>query len=348
MNRSVERRRLTVRGTRPGELVVGRFVHPARGQVHCPAAPLVAANLRGQGHGVREERGWLAPADDASDGVLFVASYLDRTGGAVGLAIAAHGTDRVALRVAREAVLTWSAAWRSRRLLLAAAEPCQPDPCRHVVAARREMRRFVGRGDRVVLVGRRGQLATTALAELHDEVMLVESAAETGGLRLDPDRVSYLVAPGVVLEHAMRVVAALRARYPRLRGPHPDDLCYAASDDLATVHTVAAACDRMLVLGAATAPDTADLADAAFDARTPVHTVDGLERIRPSWLAGAESIGVATAPSAPPHLLHAVLDALSGMGPLSVVRRRVTTRPGGPDLAAGSRDHVLTPPVPAL
>jgi 4-hydroxy-3-methylbut-2-en-1-yl diphosphate reductase len=353
MNRSVERRGFTVRGTCPGELVVGLFIHPTRGRVRCPAAPLVAANLRGQGHNVREERDWLASADGASDGVLFTASYLDRTGAAVGLAVAAHDTDRVALRAAQEAVLAWSAAWRSRRLVIAAAEPCHPgehqaDACQHVTAARREMRRCVQRGDQVVLVGRRGQPATTALAELHDEVVLVEAAAEVAGLRVDPDRVSYLVAPGVVLEHAMRVVATLRARHPRLRGPHPGDLCYAASDDLATVHAMAAACDRVLVLGAATAPDTASVVDAAADARKPVHIVDGLERIRPAWLAGAESLGLATAPSAPPHLLHAVVDALSGMGPLSVVRRRVTTQPAGLDLVAASCPDARTPHMPAI
>jgi 4-hydroxy-3-methylbut-2-enyl diphosphate reductase len=347
MNRSVERRGFTVRGTHPGELLVGLFVHPTRGRVRCPAAPLVAANLRGQGHSVREESGWLAPADGASDGVLFTASYLDRTGDAVGLAVAGHDTDRVALRAAQEAVLAWSAAWRSRRLVLATAEPChisehQVDACSHVTAARREMRRCVQRGDHVVLVGRRGQTATTSLAELHDEVLLVEVASEVAGLRVDPDRVSYLVAPGVVLEHAMHVVATLRARYPRLRGPHPGDLCYAASDDLATVHAMAAACDRVLVLGATTAPDTTSLVDAAADARKTVHTVDSLERIRPSWLAGAESLGLATAPSAPSHLLHAVLDALSGMGPLSVVRKRVTTQPVSPDLLVASCEDALT------
>lgn len=333
MNRSVDRRRFAVRGTRSGELVVGWFSHPTRGRVRCPATPLVAASLRGRGFHVREEHDLPAPVDGAADGVLFAASYLDRAGGAVGMAVATHHTDQSAIRAAREVVLSWSTAWRSRRLVVTAAESCRDgeDPtsatCPHVDVAHQELGRFVRRGDRVVLVGHSGRPVTASLAAASAEVVLVESVDEVAGLRLDPDRVSYLVVPGTVVEYAMRVVAALRARYPRLRGPHPDDLCHAASDRLSTVRAVAGACDQVFVLGAATAPDTADLVDTARHVRNPVHVVDGLERIQPSWLAAAESIGIVTAPSAPPPLLHDVVDALSGMGPMSVVRRRTTTGP---------------------
>jgi 4-hydroxy-3-methylbut-2-enyl diphosphate reductase len=331
MNRSVERRCLSVRGTHPGELTVGWFVHPTRGRVRCPATPLVATSLRGRGHRVREEHDLLVPADGNSDGVLFTASYVDSKVGAVGLAVAAHEMDRAARRAAREVVLAWSATWRSRRLVLAAAAYCganehgTTDECPHVAAAHRNVRRFVCRGDRVVVVGRRDEPVSTRLADPYAEVVLVESAEDVAGLRLTPDRVSYLVAPGIALEHALRVVGTLRARYPQVRGPHPDDFCYSASDHLATVRDVATSCDQVLVLGAATAADTTALVNAITAARRPVHVVDHLERIRPSWLAGAESIGIATAPSAPPLLLHTVVDALSGLGPVSVACRRVTT-----------------------
>lgn len=329
MNRSVERLCFPVRGTSPGELAVGLFVHPKRGHVRCPATSLVAASLRAKGHDVREELDRLVPADDAADGVLFTASYLDHLGEAVGLAVAAHKSDEGALRIARETVLSWSAAWRSRRLVLATPEPCHPgerqEACPHVAEARQAISRFVARGDQVVLVGTRGQAASESLAKSPD-VVLVESATAVDDLRLDPDRVAYVLAPGLVLEQAMRVVAAVRARYPRLRGQHPSELCYAASDDLATVRAVAAACDRVLVLGTATTPDTAVLVDAAAEVGTPADMVDCLERIRPSWLAGTESIGLVTAPSVPPLLFYAVIAALTGMGPLSIVRRSVTTK----------------------
>ena len=336
MNRSVERRRIAMRETRPGELVVGWFVHPTRGRVRCPAAVLVAADLRSQGHRVREEHGWLEPADGDPEGVMFAASYLDPGGAAVGLAVAAHETDPVAIDAAHEAVNTWSAAWRSRRLVVAAAKACCADEasasCPLVVTARRTARRFAQRGDQVVLVGH------PSPGLVPDGVVRVSSAKDVAGLDLDPDRVSYVVAPGTALEQAMPVVAALRARYPRLRGAHPNSLCYAASDRLASIRAVADGCDRLLVLGAPTATDTVESIRAA-GTRKPTHVLDSLDHVRPFWLAGTESIGIATTRSAPPALLNAVLDALSGMGPTSVMRQQVTTAP--------TRDGSWLPSIPA-
>jgi 4-hydroxy-3-methylbut-2-en-1-yl diphosphate reductase len=343
VNRSVERRRIAVREARPGELVVGWFVHPTRGRVRCPAAPLVAADLRGQGHRVREAHGWLEPADEEPDGVMFAASYLDPGGAAVGLAVAAHETDPGAIDAAREAVNTWSAAWRSRRLVVATAKTCCADEasaaCPLVVTARRTARRFAQRGDQVVLVGH------PSPGLVPDGVVRVASAKDVAGLDLDPDRVSYVVAPGTVLEQAMPIVTALRARYPRLRGAHPNSLCYAASDRLASVRAVADGCDRLFVLGDPTATDTVELLRAA-GTRKPTHVLDSLDRVRPFWLAGTESIGIATTRSASPALLNAVLDTLSGMGPTSVMHKRVTTEPARdgswlPGIAAGS-DHPMS------
>jgi len=292
--------------------------------VRCPAAPLVAANLRAQGHHIREVHGWLEPATGDTDGVMFAASYLDPGGAAVGLAVAAHDADHAAIRSAREAVHAWSAAWRSRRLVVAAAEPCcanessPSDPCPQVAAARQAVDRFAQRGDTVVLIGR------SPLGPLSADTVQVASAVEVADLQLDPDRVSYLVAPGTVLERAMPVVSALRARYPRLRGVHPGSLCYLASDRLATVRAVATRCDRLFLLGDPNATDTAELVRAA-GTRKPVHILGHFEQVRPAWLAGTESVGLAAARSTPPLLLHAMIDALSGMGPLSVVRQRVVT-----------------------
>lgn len=341
MNRSVERRRIAARGTRPGELVVRWFVHPTRGRVRCPAAPLVAANLRAQGHRVREEHGWLEPAAGDTDGVMFAASYLDPGGAAVGLAVAAHDADQAAIRTAREAVHAWSAAWRSRRLVVAAAEPCcanessPSDACPRVAAAHQAVDRFTQRGDTVVLIGH------PALGSLSADMVRVASAVEVADLQLDPDRVSYLVTPGTVLERAAPVVTALRARYPRLRGVHPDGLCYVASDRLATVRAVASRCDRLIVLGDPNATDTAELVQAA-DTGKPVHVLDRLERVRPAWLAGAESVGLAAARSTPPLLLPAMIDALSGMGPMSVVRQRVVTELASTGSWLPSRDIITT------
>jgi 4-hydroxy-3-methylbut-2-enyl diphosphate reductase len=375
----------------PGTLVVGWFEHPSRGRVRCSAAPLVAASLRRLGHQVREEHGWLKPEPGSADGVLFTASYLDRTGCSVGFGVAAHNSDRAGMCAARDAVDAWSAVWRTRRVMVAsagplctgvqraqqivrrvpqarrrwiasiedlndvpsevtAALPAQGVPlvvrstanargmemidatCPIVSAAYVELHRFTQRGDHVIVVGKSDHAAVSALiGQAPGKVVVVESVEEVAALQLDPDQLSYMIQPGVMIDEAVRVVAALRARYPRIRGAHPDGLCYQASDRAETVRIVAAACDRMFILGTPDSADTAELIALAASPRTSVHVIDDPTQLRPSWLAGAECIGVAVGQSAPPSLQQTLVHILSGLGPMSVVHRQVTTDIVTPD-----------------
>jgi 4-hydroxy-3-methylbut-2-enyl diphosphate reductase len=120
MNRSVERRQFGAIGTIPGEILVGHhYTHPVRGPVRCPAAPLVTAGLRRAGHRVREVPCLHLAAHGDGDGSLFAASYIDRGGHAVGLVAAVHRADEARLAAAREVIMTWSAVWRTRRVMVA-------------------------------------------------------------------------------------------------------------------------------------------------------------------------------------------------------------------------------------
>lgn len=292
MKRSVERIRLSVSGVAPGErVVVTEFTHPVRGLVRCPAAPLLEPGLATARIGT--------VADGPGDAVLHAVSYVDPEG-AVGFGIAAGAEDPVA----DEVVARWAAVLRTRRVLLADFEPdCRPDCLDRM---RLRLREFVARGDDVVLIAKRGHAATAALAvgthvvDRPDEVAVLPA--------FDPERVSFLIAPGMPIEDAARVLAALRVRFPRLRGQHPDEWCYAASDRREAVRSVARASDLLLLCGPAD--------DAAGRILTDVG------EIRPEWLGGAATVGIVGGPSA---LVDAVLLALSGLGPLSVARRGVRT-----------------------
>lgn len=130
MNRTLRTERLAVGGPRPGEILVASgIVHPERGTVGCPAAPLLAAALERGEPDPGRRRVRLAPAGVTAEAagpdraVLVMASYLDRTGRAVGLGAAARADDREAVAVCADLVARWTAPLRSRRLLVADAEP---------------------------------------------------------------------------------------------------------------------------------------------------------------------------------------------------------------------------------
>lgn len=345
MNRSVERRELPTSGTVPQELRVGTFLHPARGLVRSSATAVLMASLRRTGHRAVPASRPFEVCADAPDGVLFTASYVDRDGRAVGFCIAAHASDEVGLQAARETVNSWSAVWRTRRAVVASTSPaCRGDErqgCHHLMTARAEMRVFAERGDQIVVIGHRGHPMLAALLDgLAADVVVIDSDDHVGHHRLDPERVSYVVQPGMLIEDAARVVATLRALYPRVRGAHPDGLCYAASDRAATVSVVAASCDTTFILGEVTHPDILDPFRLAAAEETQVHVIDDVAQVRPAWITGAASIGIVPTTSGSPNLEHDLLDLLSGLGPLSIARRRLTT-----DVLTSWQNHRVTAPL---
>ncbi|MEV4315481.1 hypothetical protein [Actinocrispum sp. NPDC049592] len=361
MNRSVERTSFPIRGTTSGQVIVAPFVHPVRGPVHCPAAALIAASLRDHGLDVRRSTRSLTVGPGPADGVLVNASYLDRGGQAVGFAVAVHLADEMAIAIANEVVHGWSDMWRTRRVMVAGtgftSDSCTcPGPlggyrtqedevsCAHAEIMSAEIDRFRCDGDHVVVIGKREDVAQPANTS---ETTVVESADEVAGIEADPERIGYVVSPNVVVEDAALIIAALRARFPRIRGQHPAGFCYGPSDRAASVRAVAAAAGSMLVLGTAGSADTTEVTGLAASGGTPVQVIDHPARISRASLRGVECIGIAVARSSPPWLCQDVVEILSGLGPLSVVSRTVCSETVGLDTRSatnkGDRDPAVVP-----
>lgn len=248
-------------------------------------------------------------ADLAGQGAVFVGSLDDVPAGGTVL-FPAHG-------VAAE--VRAAAAARGLEIIDAT--------CPLVAWAQGETRKFAERGDDIVLVGQPDYAAVPGIAgQAPGKVSVVSSPASTAALRVsDPRRVSYLLQPGVPVEDTAAVTAALRSRFPALHGPHPDGLCYAASDRAETVRAIASSCDIMLVLGEADSPDTRQLSALARGCGTRTHVIARPADLAASVLSGAGIVGLAESHSASPALAGEVTTALSGLGPLSVTSRRVTT-----------------------
>ncbi len=199
--------------------------------------------------------------------------------------------------------------------------------CPLIAWAHAEARRFAERGDDIVLVGQPGYAAVPGIAgQAPGKVAVVSTPASTASLQVaDPRRVSYLLQPGIPVEDSAPVTAALRSRFPALHGPHPDGFCYAASDRAQTVRAIAASCDVMLVLGAPDSLDTRQVSAIARGCGTRTHVIKRAADLTPDVLSGAGIIGLAESASAGPGLADQVTAAISGLGPLSVTSRRVTT-----------------------
>jgi 4-hydroxy-3-methylbut-2-en-1-yl diphosphate reductase len=198
--------------------------------------------------------------------------------------------------------------------------------CPLVERAHATTQRFMAEGASVVLIGDAGHAAVPPIAgQAPGHVAVVGTPDEVGGLVVDaPEQVAFVVSPGLAVEDSTAIAARLRSRFAGTRGQHPDEYCYAASDRRAAVRAVASGSELTLVLGDPSDDDTRELAATAAVTGCAVEPLNDLARLRHEWLS-ATAVGVVVATSARPGLPAELIDVLSGLGPLSVTRRQVTT-----------------------
>ncbi|OOC02975.1 hypothetical protein B0293_28785 [Amycolatopsis azurea DSM 43854] len=303
--------------------MAGRFDHPARGMVSCPAAPLIAELAQELGFRVRIAD---LRASAAGESVAHTMSYLDHDGRSMGVGVAIGIADEPAAVLARELIEGWSSAVRTRRVLVAASETrVGSGEAAPAVAAR--VLDFVRRGDTVLVIGSVGPAEAVAACAGRAAVRVVAPDQAFPVEGIDPDRVSYVVAPDTPVEDAAEVVKVLRHRFPRLRGPHPREFGYEASDRREALWSVAAAADVLLVCGPEGESAGEELLGWARVTACPSHRVGRLADLRVEWLAGAATVGLAVSGPAGTSVAEDVMTVLAGLGPLAVLHRRVVTEP---------------------
>jgi 4-hydroxy-3-methylbut-2-en-1-yl diphosphate reductase len=207
--------------------------------------------------------------------------------------------------------------------------------CPMIAAAQMAASRTADRDQQLVLISQPGQASTVSIAsQAPRNVTVVESPAKTATLQISDSRqVQYLLQPGLAQEAAAPIIRALRARYPAVKGAVAADDCYAPSDRAGTIYSVALGSDLMLVLGNPDSADTKQMCGQARDSGTHVHVIAEVADIKPAMLSGIQTIGVAESTSAQAGLAAHVLMALSGLGRLSVVRRKLSTEKSAAVLA---------------
>ncbi|GAB3578631.1 hypothetical protein GCM10027445_46040 [Amycolatopsis endophytica] len=195
--------------------------------------------------------------------------------------------------------------------------------CPLVSKVHAEARRFAGRGDTVVLIGRRDHEEVIGTAgEAAAATVIVEDAGDVASLRVpDPRRVSYLTQTTLAVDETADVIDALRKRFPALRGPRSDDICYAATNRQAAVRAVLPDADLLLVAGSPNSANSRHLVELAHRLGTPAHLVDRCEDIRFSWLRDAATVALTAGASAPPGLVERLAGVLGGLGPVTVTER---------------------------
>jgi len=199
--------------------------------------------------------------------------------------------------------------------------------CPLVSKVHAEARRFADAGYTVALIGHAGhEEVEGTLGEAPEATVLLQTAADVAALRpQDGERVAYLMQTTLSVDEAAEVAGALRERFPSVRAPGSDDICYATTNRQAAVRAIAAESDLVLVAGSANSSNSVRLVETCERAGTPAHLIDGAEDIQLEWLTGVSTVGLTAGASAPPAVVEEIISALSGLGALTVTERVTTT-----------------------
>jgi 4-hydroxy-3-methylbut-2-en-1-yl diphosphate reductase len=163
---------------------------------------------------------------------------------------------------------------------------------------------FIGHSGHPEVIGTFGQVPTGSIT-------LVETLEDARTVEVsDPERLAFLTQTTLSVDDTAAIVEALVDRFPTIRAPRSEDICYATSNRQAAVKAIAAECDKMLVIGAPNSSNSLRLAEVAERLNVPARLIERAANIDWDWLGQPATLGITAGASAPELLVREVVDAL--------------------------------------
>ena len=188
--------------------------------------------------------------------------------------------------------------------------------CPLVTKVHVEAQRFDGADYDVILVGHAGHVEVEGtMGHAPGRMQLVETVQDVARVAVrDPGRVACLTQTTLSVDDTREILDALRARFPQIRLPRKDDICYATQNRQNAVKELCRAADVVLVVGAPESSNSNRLVEIALKVGKRSHLVQTAADIDPAWLAGADCVGVSAGASAPEVLVEEVVERLRRLG----------------------------------
>src|SRR5579871_2089615 len=188
--------------------------------------------------------------------------------------------------------------------------------CPLVTKVHVEAVKFAREGYSLILIGHRDhdEIIGT-LGEAPAVTQVVGSPAQVEALSVpDPNRVAYLTQTTLSLDEAKDIIEALRRKFPNIKGPHAQDICYATENRQVAVKHVASDADLLLVVGSDNSSNSNRLVEVARKIGRASHLIDSFQNIKPEWLEGVKTIALTAGASAPECLVEEVMKFLGAKG----------------------------------
>ena len=188
--------------------------------------------------------------------------------------------------------------------------------CPLVTKVHVEAVKFAKEGYSLILIGHHDHDEVIGtLGEAPVVTQVVGSPEQVASLTVpNPDRVAYLTQTTLSLDETRDIIAALRQRFPKIKGPAAQDICYATENRQVAVKHVASDADLLLVVGSDNSSNSNRLVEVARNLGTGSHLIDSFQNIRPEWLEGVKTIALTAGASAPECLVEEVVKFLGTKG----------------------------------
>jgi len=240
-------------------------------------------------------------ADLRAKGAIFIEDLAGVPPGAT-LVFSAHGVSQAVRREAAE---------RGLRVFDAT--------CPLVTKVHVEVAKLAREGYEFIMIGHKGHPEVEGtMGQLDGGIHLVEDVADVARVQPRGDKLAVVTQTTLSTDDAGEVLAAIRRRFPRVREPKQQDICYATQNRQDAVKLLAPQVDVVIVVGSPSSSNSNRLREVAQRLGTPAYMVDSASELQPQWFAGRSRVGLTAGASAPDILVQQVIARLRELGALSV------------------------------
>ncbi|MET3496903.1 4-hydroxy-3-methylbut-2-enyl diphosphate reductase [Variovorax boronicumulans] len=192
--------------------------------------------------------------------------------------------------------------------------------CPLVTKVHVEVAKLAKEGYEFIMIGHKGHPEVEGtMGQLTSGIHLVEDVADVA--RVAPaqtDKLAVVTQTTLSVDDAAEIAAAVRARFPKVREPKQQDICYATQNRQDAVKIMSPQVDLVIVVGSPTSSNSNRLRELAQRLGTESYMVDSAEELKPEWFEGKGRVGITAGASAPEVLVRDVIDRVRAYGAVSV------------------------------
>jgi 4-hydroxy-3-methylbut-2-en-1-yl diphosphate reductase len=240
--------------------------------------------------------------DLKAQGAIFIEDLADVPPGAT-LVFSAHGVSKAVEEEARQ---------RGFHVFDAT--------CPLVTKVHVEVAKLAKEGYEFIMIGHKGHPEVEGtMGQLDHGIHLVEDVGDVAKVQPSQTELLAVVTQTTLsVDDAAQITAAVKARFPKIREPKQQDICYATQNRQDAVKMMAREVDVVIVVGSPTSSNSNRLAELARKLGVPAYMVDSIDELKAEWLEGKDRVGVTAGASAPEVLVKAVVRRIRSLGAVSV------------------------------